>query len=87
MTTYSCPGINMPDPPDAPFPGYVACYRAGHKCPPKVKLRTESETHVMIKYRCPCCGDGGPSFGIPKEWESREFMEKADDFVIDWGKE
>lgn len=68
--TFLCPGINMPQPKGAPWEGYVACYRAGHRCPPKVATTTESETHVMTVYRCPCCGDHGNSFCIPKEWSS-----------------
>lgn len=58
----------MPQPKGAPFEGYVACYRAGHKCPPKVATVTEDDTHVTTSWRCPCCGDHGSTSCVPKEW-------------------
>jgi hypothetical protein len=66
--TYDCPGITMQQPKGAPFEGYVACYRAGHTCPPFVALRTEGDTHIHVSYRCPCCGAHGMSMSTPREW-------------------
>jgi hypothetical protein len=69
VSEYTCPGRDMPQPPAAPAEGYVACYRAGHSCPPKVAIRTELEDGgIKTVYRCPCCGDfGGASF-MPASW-------------------
>lgn len=65
---FLCEGINAPQPPDAPYPGYVACYRAGHKCPPKEQIRTEHEDgSLTLKMRCPCCGEGGPAMHLSVE--------------------
>jgi hypothetical protein len=69
---FTCPGRLMPQPADAPGEGYVACYRAGHHCPPKVGYRTETEEFVTCTYRCPCCGDFGGSWGMPKGWLTNE---------------
>jgi hypothetical protein len=72
MTEYSCPGISMPQPPDAPYEGYVACYRAGHVCPPHVPHTTDRDGYRDTTYRCPCCGDSGFSYGRPIEWDEVE---------------
>ena len=82
--TYDCAGILMDQPPGAPEPGYVACYRAGHPCPPKERIRKERDGFVTISYRCPCCGDGGMSFGIPAEWEPEFDASRADQVARDW---
>lgn len=66
--TFTCPGRDLPQPKGAPPEGYVACYRAGHDCPPAVALVEETETHRHTEYRCPCCGDFKGAQGIPKEW-------------------
>lgn len=66
--TYTCPGIAMEQPADAPFEGYVACYRAGHVCPPAVAIRTESHGAVTTTRRCPCCGDFQGAMTTPKDW-------------------
>jgi hypothetical protein len=61
---YTCPGRAMAEPE-----GYVACYRAGHACPPKVALVEVNDFSRVTRYKCPCCGDGGVSFSIPHEWD------------------
>lgn len=63
--TYTCPGRDLSEPE-----GWVACYRAGHPCPPKVAVREVTETHVITTHRCPCCGDFGGSYGIPLDWHA-----------------
>ncbi len=60
--SYDCKGRNMPD------DEFVACYRAGHSCPPFVAEHSESDTHITISYRCPCCGQHGVSTCTPREW-------------------
>jgi hypothetical protein len=60
-----CAGLAMSEPEEM-----VACYRAGHPCPPKVALVTVTDTHRVTRYKCPCCGAGGTSFGIPLEWDA-----------------
>lgn len=49
-------GWTVPQPAGAPPEGYVACYRAGHRCG-YVTTETVSETHVTTAARCRCCGD------------------------------
>lgn len=66
---FTCPGRTMPQPKGAPWEGYVACYLAGHSCPPKVGLTTEGDTHRTTTWRCPCCGDHGATYCRPKEWD------------------
>lgn len=53
---FTCPGLSMPQPADAPYEGYVACYIAGHKCISTV-TRTEDAATVTTKGHCGCCGD------------------------------
>jgi hypothetical protein len=80
MTTegaYVCPGIDMDQPVDAPDEGYVACYRAGHMCPPKVALISENATHRTTVYRCPCCGDHGVMSCVPLEWVTSQKGEQS----------
>lgn len=84
IKAYDCPGIAMDQPEGAPEPGYVACYRAGHTCPPKESIRTEDDYGVTIRYRCPCCGDGGMTFMVPKEWEPEFDASRADQIARDW---
>jgi len=82
--TYDCPGIAMDQPAGAPHEGYVACYKAGHECPPKERIRKESDGFVTVSYRCPCCGDGGTSFGMPVEWEPDFDQRMADRVARQW---
>lgn len=65
--TYTCPGIAMPKTLDEPYEGYVACYRAGHVCPPAVTIRTESHGQVTTTLRCPCCGEFYGAMTAPVE--------------------
>lgn len=60
--SYICPGRDMPD------DEYVACYRAGHACPPYEAVRWDDDTHRHVSYRCPCCGQHGTTVVIPKDW-------------------
>lgn len=53
---FACPGLSMPQPPDAPFEGYVACYRAGHQCT-STNETVEDERGRESRNFCPCCGD------------------------------
>ena len=69
MTDYTCPGLVMPQPADAPGEGYVACYRAGHECPPAVATTVEDDTSRTITVRCPCCGDFQGSMSVPLDWD------------------
>lgn len=67
---FTCRGRTMGQPQDAPDEGYVACYRAGHSCPPKVAVVEEDAQGRLTTYRCPCCGcgDHGISYYEPREW-------------------
>ena len=67
-TPYNCPGLALPSQASESFPGYVACYRAGHHCPPKVAIRKIDERGRHTTWRCPCCGDFGGSTFMPHEW-------------------
>jgi hypothetical protein len=74
MTTaiFSCPGLAMPQPPDAPSEGYLACYRAGHDCGFETTV-VETEMHITTTGRCPCCGDFKWQIGQLRTWD--EFPE------------
>jgi hypothetical protein len=61
---FTCPGLSMPQPADAPPEGYVACYRAGHTCTSTV-TRTEDERGVATWVHCPCCGNSFSSMYMP----------------------
>lgn len=87
IKVYECPGRAMDQPPGALPEGYVACYRAGHPCPPKERIRTERPGFLTISYRCPCCGDGGMSFGMPLDQESEFDVARADQVARDWDAE
>lgn len=77
--SYQCPGIALPQPPGAPPEGYVDCYKAGHHCPSKVAVLTETERGTITSYRCPCCGDRGVSFFAPHETTARGLRETCGD--------
>jgi hypothetical protein len=53
---YPCVGLTMPQPPNAPYEGFVACYRGGHPCNVTVET-TETGTDTTTERRCRCCGD------------------------------
>lgn len=65
--TPTCPGLSMPD------DEWVACYRAGHVCPPYAKTTTTTNGMVMQSWSCPCCGQRGSSVCMPVEWETDSF--------------
>jgi hypothetical protein len=54
----------MPQPPDAPPEGYVACYRAGHECTSTHSI-TEDEHGRNGRVFCPCCGRSYMSWFTP----------------------
>jgi hypothetical protein len=54
---FTCPGLSMPQPADAPPEGYVACYRAGHTCTSTVTRTDTEHGGVATRVHCPCCGD------------------------------
>lgn len=66
--TFTCPGRDLPQPADAPGPGYVACYRAGHSCPTKVAEVSFTATCRFTEFRCPCCGERGVAMSEPLVW-------------------
>lgn len=74
---FACPGITMEQPQDAPAEGYVACYRAGHFCPPMVATVEEDAQGRLTAYRCPCCGDHGVSYYEPREWLTAASCERG----------
>jgi hypothetical protein len=69
MSAYTCPGLSMPQPADAPEEGYVACYVAGHECVTE-SVREEDEHGVLSEIRCRCCGDPHGSMYVPKGMEA-----------------
>lgn len=69
MTTYTCPGMSMPQPADAPEEGYVSCYIAGHECQSE-SVRTEDERGLLSEIRCRCCGELYGSMYVPKGMEA-----------------
>ena len=69
MSDYACPGLAMTQPAGAPDEGYVACYRAGHECPPAAAVTVEDDTHRTTTVRCPCCGDFQGSMSVPIDWD------------------
>lgn len=72
--TFTCPGLMMSQPDGAPDEGYVACYRAGHKCTTEV-VTDRDEHGVSTKVRCSCCGDGHGSMYVPHSMAEDEFAE------------
>lgn len=68
-STYTCPGLSMPQPSGAPEEGYVSCYIAGHKCESEM-VRTEDERGVRSEVRCRCCGDLHAYICEPKGMEA-----------------
>ncbi|MGW4484293.1 hypothetical protein ACWEOE_10695 [Amycolatopsis sp. NPDC004368] len=86
MSEFTCPGLLLPQPEDAPPEGYVACYRAGHVCDP-TKVEKSDEKGTCTEYRCRCCGDLYVSQYIPHEMKPP--LEYRDDETHDdiWPKE
>lgn len=70
--SFDCVGITMPQPQDAPEEGFVACWRAGHKCPRFVAYERVEGRMRGVSYRCPCCGEHGMSSWAPIEWDMPE---------------
>lgn len=54
---FTCPGLNMPQPTNAPPEGYVACYRAGHECTSTCTETTTDDGGLERWVHCPCCGE------------------------------
>ena len=63
MTAYSCPGLVVQSSDE-----YRPCYRAGHGCPRFVAQVTETVTHLVTAWRCPCCGSRGFVSARPWAW-------------------
>lgn len=76
---YECLGLAIAEPE-----GWVACYRAGHSCPPKEQIREEQDGRVTFRHRCPCCGSGGMTFSILADDEDQFFAAKAKDTARSW---
>ena len=64
-SSFHCPGITMPQPAGAPAEGFVACYRAGHRCTSTTAETEDVYGGLDSRMFCPCCGDFQGSQSIP----------------------
>lgn len=63
---FACPGRLMPQPAGAPQEGFVACYRAGHRCTSATHVEVSERGTTTQTVHCPCCGDFQGSITVPR---------------------